>query len=219
MTPSCTLFSREEQPKPRMLQQGCGLSQNLSGGITYKMLEKGVAEAYSVLDTIDSTLLKAGGTRLSGVVELANLSSILGNIIAQGVVNNSSGAFKRAGPHKYQDLRPATKSAVPIEIKVALETNRPKGHLAKPGHYLSVRYVLGNEVGNFVRKSRGDVVWIWELRLGHIDMNDFAISDTPGDSGKTAVVTTGGMKKLKQVYFDPDFCPYKNVKRYLRDYG
>ena len=188
-------------------------------GLTPAMLREAVRETYAVFDTIDSTLTQVMDGRFAQLVELANLSSILGNVLAETIVSASGGVFTRAGPHKYQDLRPAVDNAEPIEIKVALETNRPKGHLAKPGHYLSCRYVLADREGNYTRGERGNVVWLWELRLGRLSEEHFSLSNTEGDSGKTAVVTVEGLRRLCLMYFDPRFCPYADVTRYLRNYG
>jgi len=187
----------------------------LGAGLTAGMLSEGIAEAYRLIDAIDSTL----GVHLSELVELANLSAMLGNLVATGIVRASGGAFTRAGAHKYQDLRAAAAHAKNIEIKVALEKNRPKGHLAKAGHYLCVRYVLCSSGGEYIRKERGPVPWIWEIRFGYLDDSDFAISNTAGDSGKTAVVTSNGMRKLRLIYFDEDLSPVARVSEFLRDYG
>lgn len=179
------------------------------------MLLDGVAEAYRMIDSIDATL----GVHLAELVELANLSSMIGNLVATGIVRASGGVFSRAGAHKYQDLRSTAPGGNNIEIKVALEQNKPKGHLPKAGHYLTVRYVLADRGGNYDRKTRGLVPWIWEVRFGHLMLSDFAVSNTAGDSGKTAVVTSAGMKKLRLVYFDAARCPVVRVEQFLRDYG
>lgn len=193
----------------------------LTAGLTGPMIADGVCEAYRLLDAIDRPLFGSTGLRLADIVELANLSSIIGNLLAVGIVNSCGGVYGRAGAHKYQDLRAADDQVgvKHVEIKVALEDNRPKGHLPKPGHYLACRYVLGGPNGEYDRAVRGRVVWVWELRFGELEENDFAVSNTAGDSGKTAVVTTPGMRKLRQVYFDEQFCPFVRVERYLRDYG
>lgn len=183
------------------------------------MLEDGVGAAYRVLDTIDSPLLEEAGFRIAQVVELANLSAMLGNVLASSIVRHSDGAFERAGAHKYQDLRARTDDGEHIEIKVALESNKPKGHLAKPGHYLTFRYVLGDVHGRYVRAKRGDVVWLWEVRFGNLYEEHFAISNTAGDSGKTAVVTREGMQRLQLVYYDPRFLPLARASYYWRTYG
>ena len=193
----------------------------LTAGLTASMIAAGVREAYRLLDSIDIPLFESTRLRLADVVELANLSSIVGNLLAVGIINSCEGVYERAGAHKYQDLRasPGGSGVEHVEIKVSLETNRPKGHLPKAGYYLACRYVLGDADGVYTRGARGKVVWIWELRFGQLTVQDFAVSNTEGDSGKTAVVSTDGMRKLRQVYFDPAFCPAANVERYLRDYG
>jgi hypothetical protein len=197
-------------------------SHGFSAGLTSTALRSGVEEVYQILDLIDRALLDKAGMRLAGVVELANLSSIIGNVLAAGIIKNCSGAFTRAGAHKYQDLRGCGPGAEHIEIKVALEDNKPKGHLAKgkAGYYLACRYVLGAQDGSYTVGERGDVVWIWEIRLGHLSESDFSVSNTEGDSGKTAVVTTDAYKRMHMLYFDERFCPYKRGPDwYRKNYG
>jgi hypothetical protein len=183
----------------------------LGSGLTVPILSSALEEIYKVLDLIDDELLDNDSDRLSRLVELANLSSIIGNLFAAGVVRASDGVFDRpATGHKYQDLRTTglSPTADDIEIKVALESNTPKGHLAKAGPYLTCRYVLGDANGEYRSAKRGDVVWVWELRYGHLSPAHFNLSNTPGDSGKTAVVNRSGMELLKVVYFDAKRCPY-----------
>jgi hypothetical protein len=196
-------------------------TEALNAGLTATMIEDGVREAYRLLDAIDRPLYDSTEMRLADVVELANLSSIIGNLLAVGIVGRSGGVYGRAGAHKYQDLRATDGQAEVqhVEIKVALEDNRPKGHLPKPGFYLACRYVLGGPNGEYDRGQRGKVVWIWELRFGELAVEDFSVSNTDGDSGKTAVVSTAGMKKLTQIYFDEQFCPVVRIERYVREYG
>ncbi len=95
-------------------------------------------------------------------------------------------------------------------MKVSLETNNPKGHLAKVGQFLTCRYVLGKEDGSYTIGQRGDVVWLWEIRFGYLEAKHFNISNTAGDSGKTAVVNADGMRQLRPVFFDKDRCPYSS---------
>lgn len=187
-------------------------------GLTLKMLEEGLASTYSTLDAIDETLIAMGNPRISSIVELANLSSMLGNLLASGIAKASGGLFLKNGPHKYPDLLANSPSAVDIEIKIALEGNKPKGHLAKPGFYLTCRYVLCDETGCFKRgvENRGVTVWIWELRAGWLAQEHFNLSNTPGDSGKTAVVNAPGMQSLKVVYCDLEMFPGSQVGRVYR---
>lgn len=179
----------------------------LSCGLNPTMIGEGVRFTYKTLDTIDSTLVESGSSRLSKLVELANLSTIVGNLLAEGIVKASHGVFTRAGAHKYQDLRSTKSDANHVEIKVALEKNKPKAHLAKPGYYLTFRYVLSDGNGKAFDGDRGDIVWIWEIRFGYLKTSHFNISNTEGDSGKTAVVNADGMDALEVLYVDHELMP------------
>ncbi|MBU4272034.1 MAG: hypothetical protein KKE86_07415 [Planctomycetes bacterium] len=184
----------------------------LTCGLKWGMVAAGIGYVYETLDKLDRTLLDADSPRVAGLVELANLSSVLGNLLSTGIVRASNGVFDRAGPHKYQDLRAnaSCPEARNIEVKVSLETNRPKAHLPKEGPHLTCRYVLGRDDGSYTIGERGDVVWIWEVRFGHLERKHYNISNTEGDSGKTAVVNTDGMQILQSVYFDTSRCPYSS---------
>ncbi len=181
-----------------------------SAGLTVDMIYQSMAYTYQLVDTIDHTLLAAGASRIAETIELTNLSSMLGNLLGAGVAQNSTGVFERNAPHRYPDLLARTASAADIEIKVALETNQPKGHLAKSGYYLIYRYVLTDSIGQFVsgKANRGDVVHFWEVRFGWLDVGDFSLSSTPGDSGKTATIGAKVLKNLNVIYCDLGRCPY-----------
>ena len=99
-----------------------------------------------------------------------------------------------------------------VEIKVSLEKNAPKAHLAKEGLYLTFRYILGDIDGN-LGDVRGDVAWIWEVRFGYLRAEHFNVSSTDGDSGKTAVVNKSGMEQLKILYQNPDHEPRRRNYR------
>jgi len=187
-------------------------------GLTLEALKGGIDYTYHILDMIDTTLIANDSYRLSQMMELANLSTFVGNLLGAGIANSSNGAFNRNGPHKYPDLLAQIEGGQDVEIKVALEDNKPKGHLAKPGYYLICRYTLGDELGNVVFRQRADVVWIWELRFGLLTDEDFNKSNTEGDSGKTAVVNKKGMKKLEIVYIDRDRMPFSSRSRVIREY-
>ena len=207
---------------PRLPHAGKFLKPEALGdaGLTTKMLADGLASAYKTLEAIDEKLIALGNPRLSAMVELANLSSMLGNLLASGIANASGGVFRRNGPHKYPDLLANSSNASDVEIKIALEDNKPKGHLAKPGFYLTCRYVLGSEGGGFTRglETRGDVIWIWEMRAGRLELEHFNLSNTAGDSGKTAVVNALGMERLQVVYCDLEYFPGSKNGRTFRQY-
>lgn len=195
----------------------------LRAGLTTEILKSGIIHVYKIIDLIDEQLLANDTPRLSGIVELNNLSSILGNLLATGIVKASAGVFKKNKPHTYPDLVASAPNAKDIEIKIAIERNKPKGHLSKAGYYLTFRYVLGDENGIYKRGERKDVVWIWEVRFGWLDEHHFSESNTPGDSGKTATFTSQGMEQLAVIFCDLERCPYspkgKVYKAYLALYS
>lgn len=183
-------------------------------GLSWQMLYEGINYTYRTLDKIENTLVEEGAPRLSKIGELATLSSMIGNFFATGIVKSSKGRFKRAESNRYQDLR--SKKYSNIEIKMSIEKNRPKAHLPKEGHYLTCRYVLGNEDGTYTPNARGEFIWIWEIRFGYLRKNNFNISNTENDSGKTAVVNASGMKKLTPVFFNENHCPYSLKSKFRK---
>ena len=165
---------------------------------------------YHTLDMIDDQLTSRGSAPIARLVELANLSSMVGNLVGGAIADESQGLYKRNRPHQYPDLVPLKSPALPLELKVALEKNKPKGHLPKPGRYVTFRYVLGDRRGNYSqgKDERGPTVWFWEVRAGVVKVDDFSISNTEGDSGKTAVIRTEVFQAMKLIFFDPKYCPH-----------
>jgi hypothetical protein len=190
-------------------------------GIDLNMIRGAMEYTYKVLDALDSTLILADEPRMAQLLELANLSAIIGNLFRGGFAHASNGRFAANGPHKYPDLISNDKLYGDVEIKVALENNRPKGHLVKPGPHITVRYVLGDDQGACLRgkENRGTVVWFWEVRVGMLNENHFSVSNTAGDSGKTAVFNTDGMAALKVAFLDVDRSPVLPKKRPAVDHS
>ncbi len=189
-------------------------------GLSNGMIAFGISYVHQILDGLDATLIGNGETRLAELLELANLSAVIGNVLRGGVSKSSNGRFVANGPHKYPDLLSTQREYDDLEIKVALETNKPKGHLAKPGPHLICRYVLGHADGTFRpgKDHRGDVAWIWEIRAGVLEEHHFNISNTAGDSGKTAVINAEGFEHLQVAYCNLDLCPYSERSPTYRDY-
>ena len=179
-------------------------------GLDREVVAAGISAVHRVLDGLDATLIGNDEARMAGLIELANLSAVIGNLLRGGIAKASGGRFVANGPHKYPDLLSTIHGIDHLEIKVALETNKPKGHLAKPGPHLTCRYVLADEQGRHTigKQNRGDVAWIWEVRTGVLGEEHFNISNTPGDSGKTAVINKAGFGELHVVYVNPELCPY-----------
>lgn len=190
-------------------------------GLDPDCLIKAINSCYRTLDNIDYQMISQGIPRIANLIELANLSSMVGNILGAGIANNSNGMYMRNRPHAYPDLIAPGGYGRELEIKVALEKNRPKGHLPKAGNYMTFRYVLGYSNGAFQKDKtqRGDTVWIWEVKVGHLSEQDFSCSNTPGDSGKTAVITSSSHNSMALVYFAPEFLPYSNKPDFYCGYN
>lgn len=154
-------------------------------GLTPEIIRQAIGSLHQTFDDIDNKLTEGGGERLGGLVELANLSAIVGNLFRHGVVRAAGGKLRPNAPHKYPDLLAVADGYEDVEIKVALERNKPKGHLIKPGPHILVRYVLVSPDGTFTRgkNNRGLVVCIWEVRIGRLFDEHFNVSNTEGDSG------------------------------------
>ncbi len=179
-------------------------------GLSSDALRHAIKDCYRTLDTIDAQLAVHRADPISKLVELANLSSMVGNLLAAGIAKASNGLYKRNRPHKHPDLLSQSTGNGGLEIKVALESNKPKGHQPKPGTYIVFRYVLCHEQGIYTRgkEKRGNRVFIWEVKVGQLKKEDFNLSNTEGDSGKTAVVKTDVFNKMALVYYDADLLPY-----------
>lgn len=178
-----------------------------------QVLLKAIEHCYNTLDIIDEQLLRNGAPKLSSLVELANLSSIVGNVLAAGIAQHSNNVYIKNKPHTYPDLIRKDGMGKGLEIKIALEKNKPKGHLPKPGYYLTFRYVLTDSDGNYNKKVRGDTVSIWEVKCGYLRKEDFSESNTEGDSGKTATIKGDSLNAMTLVYFDPSLVPYRHTDR------
>ncbi len=200
--------------------KGTFINNNLdtNAGLSIENIRLAIDYAHEIIDQIDDKLISVGADRISQTVELANLSSMVGNLLAAGIAKFSNGKFTRNGPHKYPDILANATDVKDIEIKISLETNKPKGHLAKGGFYLTCRYVLVSSDFKFDINNRGEVVEIWEARFGYLEEDDFNLSNTPGDSGKTAVINKQGMEKLKVVYINLDYCPYSERSVTYKEY-
>lgn len=73
-------------------------------GLSMGVIQQAIEHVYQVLDAIDQTLIQNNQPRLSRLVELANLSAIIGNLFRAGFVNASNGAYVANAPHSYPDL-------------------------------------------------------------------------------------------------------------------
>lgn len=202
------LIHNNRIPKPQFIRNADKLLELT--GLEPIMLLDAIDSCYKTLDSIDEQLMAKDSVPLARLVELANLSSMVGNIIGGGIAECSNGLYIRNRPHAYPDLLPLRYPAKNLEIKMALETNRPKGHLPKAGKYITFRYILADKYGNFKKGKtcRGDTVWIWEVKIGELKEEDFACSNTAGDSGKTAIIRSEVFNNMHLVYYNENHSPY-----------
>ncbi|ACU77360.1 transcriptional regulator, XRE family [Catenulispora acidiphila DSM 44928] len=211
-TPSGAVVIHQRTPK-RMVS----LSHASNDAVFRKLTGMGVdavlsavESTYETMDLIDDELIAKDSPPMSRLVELANLSSMIGNLLGAGLASASAGAYMRNRPHAFPDLVPLRDGLPDLELKTALEANRPKGHLPKAGTYITFRYVLADRDGRYRRgkESRGDTAWIWEVRAGSLGEEDFAVSSTAGDSGKTAQIRNDSLLGMMRIYYVPELLPY-----------
>ncbi len=170
-----------------------------------------ICHLYDTLDAIDNNLLENGAVKFSTLVEKANLSSVIGNILGAGCVKYSDNHFYRNAPNTYPDLLSKDVNEEGIEIKTAIGRNAPKGHHCKEGEYLIFRYSLTDKNGILTEnKLSQDTVTVWEVKMGYLTSEDFTYSDTRYDSGKTATIKLSSLDRLPLLYFDHMACPYKH---------
>jgi transcriptional regulator with XRE-family HTH domain len=179
-------------------------------GLSCDCIRTAIQGCYQTLDTIDFQLATHNTPPLAKLVELANISSMIGNLLGGQIADCSNGLYIRNRPHTYPDLLPVPPHNLNVEIKIALDTNMAKGHLPKPGTYITFRYVLCDKNGSYTRgkENRGDTAFVWEGRAGALKEEDFAVSNTAGDSGKTAVIKTAAFNSMTVFYFVPELLPY-----------
>ena len=54
------------------------------------------------------------------------------------------------------------------------------------------------------------------VRVGVLEAKHFNVSNTAGDSGKTATINAAGMAALSPVYFDLAHCPYSERSKHRK---
>lgn len=197
---------------PNTNLRSCNYSFPSDVCITPEMIQNSIQHCYDTLDTIDKHLVLNGSQKLSQLIETANLSSIIGNLLGAGLAKYSNEHYTRNKPHTYPDLLPLNPELSGIELKTAIERNLPKGHHPKPGYYIVYRYALTDSEGNYTKgmEFRGDTVTIWEVKFGYLNESDFMNSNTARDSGKTSIVKTGSLNALPLLYLNDQCIPFKH---------
>lgn len=147
------------------------LPSSYAGYLRSLDLEKIEVAVLDVQNNLDGIL------GITSDLDLATISAIIGNLFEAALCKVSG--YVRNPKNKFPDLLPC------LEVKVCCGKNKPKGHHPHSGRHIIVHWV------------DGVIDWV---RAGELEIEDFRISSTAGDSGKTAVVSAAGMRKLKVVY-------------------
>jgi hypothetical protein len=179
-----------------------GKKSNYKGSkLSNEALQVAVDNSLNQIEMFDLMMRESAGESLVSMMEMANISSMFGNFLAMNI-SQGEGYIKNA-PHTFPDLVAVDQKKVKdIEIKVSLERNLPKGHLPKAGEYLICRYSLVDESG-VLRQERGEHMGIYEIRFGYLGLEDFNLSSTANDSGKTATIKTESLRQMGLLYFNP----------------
>ena len=179
-----------------------GKKSNYKGSkLSNETLQVAVDKSLNQIEMFDSMMRESAGESLVSMMEMANISSMFGNFLAMNI-SQGEGYIKNA-PHTFPDLVAVDQKKVKdIEIKVSLERNLPKGHLPKAGEYLICRYSLVDDSG-VLRQERGEHMGIYEIRFGYLGLEDFNLSSTANDSGKTATIKTESLRQMGLLYFNP----------------
>lgn len=176
--------------------------------LTGDTIRRAIDAAYHKLDLIDEQLRDAGSPPLVELVGLHHHSSLLGDVLGCGVARASDGLYVHNGPRHHPDLLPLRHGLPELELKAALETNRPVSGPTIAGTYLVFRFVLVDRKTGYTRgaDSRGDTVAVWEAKFGELSEDDFHASRA--DTGKSRVLRKDALDRMEHVYYNPDFLPY-----------
>jgi transcriptional regulator with XRE-family HTH domain len=177
-------------------------------GLAGDTVTRAIDLAYRKLDLVDEQIRGSGPSSLVGLVETADFSSLLADLLSAGIARASSGLYVQSGPDHSSSLLPLRQGLPELDVAAALETNRTAIAAAKAGVYLTFRYVLAERDGTFTRgkDSRGDTAAVWEVRFGELREHDF---HAPGAraTGSTRLKKEA-MDRMELVYYNPELLPY-----------
>ena len=173
--------------------------------LTSAMVASSMEFAYRRLDLIDTQMRGAGSRPLGRLLDPADLTATLADLLSAGIARASNSRYAQDGREHAPDLLPLHQGLPELELKVALETTLPARGARGAGLYLIFRYVLTERDGTFQRgkDSRGDTVTVWEVRFGELHDEDFR----SGPRG-SARLTRDALERLELVYYDPALLPY-----------
>lgn len=85
-----------------------------------------ISHLYTTLDIIDENLSDNGSDKFSLLVEKANLSSVVGNILGSGVVKYSNNRYYRNEPNTFRICYRQIVEIGELRLKLLLEEMLPK---------------------------------------------------------------------------------------------
>ena len=196
-------------PRRQLEPAHLGESRQLEAatGLTAATVARAVEIAYRKLDLIDEQMRASGSRPIVDLVELPELSALLGNLLSAAVARASNGLYVQNGPDHSPNLLPVRQGLPELEVATALETERPAGGARKAGLHLVLRYVLTDRTGAYTRgeDSRGDTVAVWEIRFGDMSEADYTGS---ARANGTARLKKEALDRMELVYYDPALLPY-----------
>jgi transcriptional regulator with XRE-family HTH domain len=175
-------------------------------GLTAATVARAVEIAYRKLDLIDEQMRASGSRPLVELIELPELSALMGNLLSAAVARASNGLYVQNGPDHSPNLLPVRQGLPELEVVTAPETERPAGGMRKAGLHLVIRYVLADRTGAYTRGSRGDTVAVWEIRFGELGDADYTGGARPTNG--RARLKREALDRMELVYYDPALLPY-----------
>ena len=103
-------------------------------GLSVEMIRDAIEYTHNVLDQIDHTLVSSESDRLADLIELANLSAIVGNLFRRGIATVSNGTFRANRPHTFPDLLANAPGTRDLEIKSPWKRTTPRGISSNQAH-------------------------------------------------------------------------------------
>jgi transcriptional regulator with XRE-family HTH domain len=176
-------------------------------GLTAATVARAVEVAYRKLDLIDEQMRASGSRPIVALIDLPELSSLMGNLLSAAVARASNGLYVQNGPDHSPNLLPVRQGLPELEVATALETERPTGAARNAGLHLVLRYVLADRSGAYTRgeDSRGDTVAVWEIRFGDLTEADYTGS---ARANGRARLKKEALDRMELVYYDPALLPY-----------
>jgi transcriptional regulator with XRE-family HTH domain len=207
--PEVELVPAPPKRKPDRAHAGACPLLEATTGLTGGTVVRAVEIAYRKLDLIDEQMRASGSRPIAGLVDLPDLTELVGDVLGAGLARASNGLYVQNGSEHSPPLQPLQHGLPELQLAAALETDRPAGPTETAGTCLVFRYVLADRSGAFTRgqDSRGDTVAVWEIRFGALGQEDFHVTGTRAGA-RTARLRRDALDRMELVYYDTALLPY-----------